>query len=117
MIDPESEKGKGPGEVTCREAGRRGGAAVRKKYGKEYFQEIGKRGGSQTAQSRPEGHFQEIGKTGGERTLARYGREHYQALGKKGGKRLAELAAAGRAAEAAQPAPTQEGEADALGPE
>lgn len=53
-------------ELTVKEAGRRGGEAVKKKYGAEFYAQIGR--------------------LGGERTKQKYGVEFYAEIGKRGGK-------------------------------
>jgi uncharacterized protein len=54
------------GGMTVQEAGRRGGQAVKKKYGRE--------------------HYERIGKMGGQATRNAYGSEFYEEIGQKGGK-------------------------------
>jgi general stress protein YciG len=68
---PESEKG----EISVREAGRRGGSKVREKYGREFYEKIGKVGG----------------KKGGNTTKERYGPDYYKKIGTMGGQRVKEL--------------------------
>jgi general stress protein YciG len=53
------------GEITVREAGRRGGTSTKKKYGGEFYQSIGKKGGETTKQRMGPGFYQKIGKKGG----------------------------------------------------
>ena len=50
----------------AREAGRKGGEAVKKKYGSEYYREIGKKGGETVKQERGSEYFREIGQRGKE---------------------------------------------------
>lgn len=52
-------------EMSCAEAGRRGGKTTAKKYGKKHYSEIGKKGGAATAE--------------------KYGREFYVTIGRRGG--------------------------------
>lgn len=54
------------GEISVREAGRRGGAATAKKHGRKFYEEIGRKGG--------------------EATHEKYGPEFYSEIGTKGGK-------------------------------
>ncbi len=63
------------GNISVREAGRRGGSKVKEKYGLEHYQKIGKIGGTK----------------GGRTTKERHGREHYERIGKMGGARVREL--------------------------
>jgi general stress protein YciG len=71
------------GEMTVREAGRRGGNRVKERHGIEFFRMIGQKGGKTTSE--------------------RHGREFYQRIGRKGGQkggsRLRELIAQGKAEE------------------
>lgn len=74
------------GEITVREAGRRGGTKVRERHGIEHFKRIGHLGGTTTAQ--------------------RYGTEFYREIGRKGGlkggARVRELIARAKALERAE---------------
>jgi len=56
----------GKSGITVREAGKRGGEAVKAKYGSDYYKQIGK--------------------LGGDRTKAKYGDDFYSEIGKKGGR-------------------------------
>ncbi len=61
------------GDITVREAGRRGGTSTKKKYGGDFYKAIGKKGG--------------------ETTKERHGPEHYEKIGKKGGAKVRQLVA------------------------
>ena len=50
----------------AREAGRKGGEAVKRKYGAEFYREIGKKGGETVKQERGSEFYAEIGRRGGE---------------------------------------------------
>lgn len=50
----------------AREAGRKGGKAVKAKYGPGHFAEIGRRGGETVKQERGSDFYAEIGRKGGE---------------------------------------------------
>ncbi|HWP35828.1 MAG TPA: hypothetical protein VNM66_09545 [Thermodesulfobacteriota bacterium] len=63
------------GQMTVREAGRKGGVATSLKYGREFYEAIGKKGG----------------KIGGETTKEKYGPQFYETIGRKGGQRVKEL--------------------------
>ena len=65
--------GKAGGNMSVREAGRKGGKATRARYGPEFFQEIGAKGGKAVSE--------------------RYSNEHFREIGRKGGRRVAELIA------------------------
>jgi general stress protein YciG len=54
------------GEISVREAGRRGGNSTKKKYGGEFYQSIGKKGGETTKQRHGHEHYERIGRKGGE---------------------------------------------------
>ena len=41
-------------EMTVREAGKKGGEAVKRKYGSEYYSKIGRKGGSTSGQTADE---------------------------------------------------------------
>jgi general stress protein YciG len=61
------------GNMSVREAGRKGGKTTRARYGTEFFQEIGAKGGRAVSE--------------------RYSNEHFREIGRKGGRRVAELIA------------------------
>jgi len=61
------------GNMSVREAGRKGGKTTRARYGPEFFQEIGAKGGKAVSE--------------------RYTNEHFREIGRKGGRRVAELIA------------------------
>ena len=61
------------GNMSVREAGRKGGRTTRARYGPEFFQEIGAKGGKAVSE--------------------RYSNEHFREIGRKGGRRVAELIA------------------------
>ncbi len=73
-------KKKAGGEMTVREAGRKGGTATRERHGPEFYETIGKKGGQATRE--------------------RHGPEFYEMIGKKGGERIRKLIAEGKKAEA-----------------
>ncbi|MGH2393910.1 MAG: hypothetical protein ACRDGH_10550 [Candidatus Limnocylindria bacterium] len=59
------------GNMSVREAGRKGGTTTRQRYGSEFYQEIGQKGGRTVSE--------------------RYSHEHFQQIGRKGGRKVAEL--------------------------
>lgn len=61
------------GNMSVREAGRKGGKTTRARYGAEFFQLIGAKGGKAVSE--------------------RYSNEHFREIGRKGGRRVAELIA------------------------
>ncbi|MFA5926977.1 MAG: hypothetical protein WCT32_01390 [Patescibacteria group bacterium] len=71
------------GEMTVREAGKKGGETTSEKYGHEFYEEIGEKGGERTSETHGHDFYEEIGKKGGE----------------KGGQRVRELIEEGKEAE------------------
>jgi len=67
----ESGSDSSEGNMSVREAGRKGGKMTRARYGQEFFQEIGAKGGKAVSE--------------------RYTNEHFREIGRKGGRRVAEL--------------------------
>lgn len=55
----------------AKEAGRKGGEAVKRKYGPQFYREIGKRGGETVKQERGSEFYAEIGRRGGETRSSR----------------------------------------------
>ena len=72
------------GPVAGSEQAKRGGQAVRDKYGSAFFAQIGKKGGAAMKQRGP-AYFAEIGRKGGEATKQKHGSELYTRAGKAGG--------------------------------
>ncbi len=52
-------------------AGKKGGEAVKSKYGSSFYREIGKKGGDTVKRERGPGFYAEIGKRGGEQRSAK----------------------------------------------
>jgi uncharacterized protein len=69
------------GNMSVRDAGRKGGNTTRARYGAEFFQEIGAKGGKAVSE--------------------RYSNEHFREIGRKGGRRVAELIARAKGMEPA----------------
>jgi hypothetical protein len=67
------------------EAGRKGGNAVRDKYGVEYYRRIGKSGGDALKAKRGVSYYSTLAQKGGQAFVARYGVDSFSQLGKKGG--------------------------------
>lgn len=55
----------------AKEAGRKGGEAVKRKYGPQFYREIGKKGGETVKQERGSEFYAEIGRRGGEMRSSR----------------------------------------------
>lgn len=66
---------------------RRGGMAVREKYGLEFFTQIGAKGGRTIRERRGPDFYASIGRIGGLATRERFGIEHYVRIGRMGGLR------------------------------
>lgn len=79
------KKRRGPRAGT--ESARRGGMAVREKYGPEFFATIGAKGGKAVSARRGADFYAGIGHMGGSRTRDRLGVEHYERIGRMGGLR------------------------------
>jgi uncharacterized protein len=69
------------------ENARRGGMAVREKYGSEFFARIGAKGGRTVRERRGPDFYADIGRRGGQTTRDTLGVEHYERIGRMGGLR------------------------------
>lgn len=69
------------------ENARRGGMAVREKYGHDFFAKIGAMGGKKVRERRGPDFYADIGRLGGQRTRETLGVEHYERIGRMGGLR------------------------------
>ncbi len=74
------------GEMSVREAGRKGGQTTKSKYGSKFYEEIGRKGGLATARTHGHEFYEEIGRKGG------------KIGGPKGGARVRELIERGKKA-------------------
>ena len=72
--------------MTTEEAGKRGGLAVKKKYGPSFYAEIGRKGGRATKKTYGPEFYSMIGEKGGERVKEKHGPAFYSEIGKKGGR-------------------------------
>ncbi|HZX45481.1 MAG TPA: general stress protein [Candidatus Nanoarchaeia archaeon] len=55
------------GDISVRDAGKKGGQETSRTHGKEFYQEIGKKGGQETSKTHGREFYQDIGRKGGER--------------------------------------------------
>lgn len=70
-------------KMTTEEAGRKGGLAVKKKYGKNFYRDIGKLGGVVTKRKYGLAHYEKMGEKGGNAVLKKYGKEFYVQMGRR----------------------------------
>ena len=59
--------------MTSSDAGRKGGSAVRDKYGEDYYRMIGKKGGTRLKEKRGSEYYRDIARKGGTANMAKYG--------------------------------------------
>ena len=64
--DHDREGGFAANPELAREAGRKGGQTVKKKYGQSFYRQIGKKGGETVKKERGSDFYAEIGRRGGE---------------------------------------------------
>lgn len=81
----QTKRRRGPRAGT--ENARRGGMAVREKYGPEFFARIGSKGGRTVRERRGPDFYANIGRMGGQTTRNTLGVEHYERIGRMGGLR------------------------------
>jgi general stress protein YciG len=80
---PPKKRGPAPGS----EEAKRGGQAIRAKYGSEYFRQLGLKSVQSVRGKRTPAFYEEIGRKGGEITKAKYGLDYYRRIGKAGGEK------------------------------
>jgi uncharacterized protein len=78
---------KWPGPQPGTEAARRGGLAMRARYGRAYFTAMGTKGGRANRERNGVEYDATIGRRGGQRTKETQGVEHYRRIGRIGGQR------------------------------
>lgn len=81
------------GEMSVREAGKKGGNTVRDRYGSGFYEEIGRKGGQATRQRHGVEFYESIGQKGGRVVKEKYGADFYEEIGHKGGQKVKKLIA------------------------
>src|SRR5712691_4038354 len=71
--------------MSTSEAGRKGGSAVREKYGEDHYRRIGTKGGTALKNKRGNEYYRTIARKGGQANVEKYGSDHFSEMGKKGG--------------------------------
>ena len=90
----DSEKAKAPGgEMSVREAGKKGGDTVRERYGSGFYETIGRKGGQATRERHGAAFYETIGQKGGRVVKDKYGSDFYEEIGHKGGQKVKALIA------------------------
>src|SRR3984957_7715103 len=92
------------GEMSVREAGKKGGDTVRNRYGSGFYEEIGRKGGQATRERHGAGFYEAIGQKGGKVVKEKYGADFYEQIGHKGGQKVKKLIADAKSAAAAKEA-------------
>src|SRR3984893_3730774 len=90
---PSNDGGKPNGEMSVREAGKKGGDTVRERYGSIFFEQIGRKGGQSTRERHGLEFYEAIGQKGGRAVKDRYGAGFYEEIGHKGGQKVKKLIA------------------------
>jgi uncharacterized protein len=89
-------------KMSVKEAGRKGGQAVKARYGSEFYEQIGRKGGQATMSTHGVEFYENIGrlggKKGGESTRKRYGPKFYEEIGRAGGQKVKKLIEDGKRA-------------------
>ncbi|MHB8375038.1 MAG: KGG domain-containing protein [Vulcanimicrobiaceae bacterium] len=81
------------GDMSVREAGKKGGDTVRDRYGSEFYEEIGRKGGQATRDRHGSEFYESIGQKGGRVVKEKYGSGFYEEIGHKGGQKVKKLIA------------------------
>jgi general stress protein YciG len=90
--DAPKEKAPG-GEMSVREAGKKGGDTVRERYGSGFYETIGRKGGQATRERHGAQFYETIGQKGGRVVKEKYGSNFYEEIGHKGGQKVKQLIA------------------------
>ena len=89
----EPQKDKSGGEMSVREAGKKGGDTVRERYGSGFYETIGRKGGQATRERHGAQFYETIGQKGGRVVKDKYGSDFYEEIGHKGGQKVKSLIA------------------------
>jgi general stress protein YciG len=89
---PQKDKAAG-GEMSVREAGKKGGDTVRERYGSGFYETIGRKGGQATRERHGAQFYETIGQKGGRVVKDKYGSDFYEEIGHKGGQKVKQLIA------------------------
>jgi general stress protein YciG len=81
------------GEMSVREAGKKGGDTVRDRYGSGFYEKIGRKGGQVTRERHGAEFYETIGQKGGKVVKNKYGSDFYEEIGHKGGQKVKKLIA------------------------
>jgi general stress protein YciG len=90
---PAKKTSKVNGEMSVREAGKKGGDTVRDRYGPEFYEKIGRKGGQVTRERHGAEFYETIGQKGGRVVKDKYGADFYEEIGHKGGQKVKKLIA------------------------
>ncbi len=96
------------GEMSVREAGKKGGDTVRDRYGSGFYETIGRKGGQATRERHGAEFYESIGQKGGRVVKEKYGPDFYEQIGHKGGQKVKKLIADAKATAAAKEAEAKE---------
>jgi general stress protein YciG len=106
----EPDKEEPGGEMSVREAGKKGGNTVRDRYGSGFYEEIGRKGGQATRQRHGVEFYESIGQKGGKVVKEKYGPDFYEEIGHKGGQKVKKLIAEAKKQLGTAPPEPEEGE-------
>ena len=91
--NPRNQPKPAGGEMSVREAGKKGGNTVRDRYGSDFYESIGRKGGQATRQRHGVEFYESIGQKGGRVVKEKYGADFYEEIGHKGGQKVKKLIA------------------------
>jgi general stress protein YciG len=91
------------GDMSVREAGKKGGDTVRERYGSGFYETIGRKGGEATRERHGAQFYEAIGQKGGRVVKDKYGTDFYEEIGHKGGQKVKRLIAEAKKTLAEEP--------------